>query len=200
MAIVYFLDLPVYRLSRERYQAECVEYAEKIIYTGTPAQREVLNRYYAENPEQESSFRDCVQQLYGGAWEYNEVIGQIQLHFLGSQVRGEYWQMKGKRIQRTRRKTFEWQTWKLVPEMHIPDSATNAEILTIVRQYVSACGKELKHRYIDSRRLEAIGPYVNWRKLMCDAQPLSQPDQLATEADSAVCVRSSEPDNPSPQA
>lgn len=166
MTGIYFFDVPVYRLPEERYFSEMNVYADKIIYSGPPQHLEMLKKYYADNPERESSFRSHIQQSYGGTWEYNEIIGYIQLHFLGSQIRGEYWQIKGKKIQRTRRKVFEWRTWKLAPEMDIPASASNQEIFSVVQQYLAACGKELKRRHIDSRRLEAIGPHVDWRSLL----------------------------------
>ncbi len=50
---------------------------------------------------------------YGGTWEFNEVIGHIKLHFLGNQIRGEYWKVNAKRIVKTRSKTLEYATHKL---------------------------------------------------------------------------------------
>ena len=40
---------------------------------------------------------------FGGAWKYNEIIGYIRLHFLGNQIRGEYWGVKAMCQVRTRR-------------------------------------------------------------------------------------------------
>lgn len=90
----------------------------------------------------------------------------MQLYFLGSQIRGQYWQMQGKRIQRTRRKIFESRTSKLAPEIHIPLSASNEEIFTMILQYLADCNKELKNRYLDISHFKTIGPYINWQKLM----------------------------------
>jgi hypothetical protein len=111
-------------------------------------------------------FQEHLVLLYGGAWEYNEIIGYIQLHFLGSQIRGEYWQIKEKKIRGTRRKIFEYRTWKLAPEINIPSGASNSEIYALVRKYLNDCAKELKGRYIDVSRLEAIAPHVDWRGLL----------------------------------
>jgi hypothetical protein len=35
-------------------------------------------------------FLDHLEMRYGGPWNFNEIIGFIRLHFLGSQIRGEY--------------------------------------------------------------------------------------------------------------
>ena len=110
----------------------------------------------------------CLIRRYGGSWQYNEIVGWVQLFFLGSQIRGEYWGVDAKRITRTRKKQFEFKSLKLVPEIDIPHAATNSEIFGVVQDYLSECQKKLKHRYIDTSRLELIGPYVDWRRLIED--------------------------------
>jgi hypothetical protein len=166
MAGIYFLDIPVYRLSEDRYYSEMHLFIDEKMYPGPPEHDEIMKRFHSRSPDQERSFREHLRAYYGGAWDYNEIIGYIQLHFLGTQIRGEYWQIKGKRIQRTRRKVFEWRTWKLAHEIDISTGASNSEIYALIREYLADCARELKGRHIDVRRLEAIGPYVDWRGLL----------------------------------
>ena len=86
---------------------------------------------------------------------------------MGDQIRGEFWRVKAKRLVRSRKKVFEHNHWKLAPEIHIPLEANNSEIFTLINQYLLDCQTELKKkRYIDSSKLKAIGPYVDWRNLI----------------------------------
>ncbi len=110
-----FFDIPVYRLTKERYYKDRDTYIEKNMYPGPPAHNERKNKYYEESPDRKQYFEEHILETYGGAWDYNEIIGWIQLHFLGVQIRGELWRVKAKRIVRTRKKVFEWDTWKLAP-------------------------------------------------------------------------------------
>jgi hypothetical protein len=129
-----------------------------------PYALELRNR----EPKSEISFRNRLGQAYGGMWQYNEVIGHIRLHFLGSQIRGEYIGVSRKRVVRTRRKIFEFQTWKLAPEIEVPADATSALIFGLIKNYVSACRRELSKRYIDTAMLDAVGPYIDLRRLYDD--------------------------------
>ena len=153
MAFFYFYDIPVYRLEQDKYNNEREKYIDEL----THMDKHDHNRYV--------ELRSYYFKHYGGAWLYNEIIGYIRLHFLGTQVRGEYFSTNRKRIRKTRCKQFEYKTWKLVPERNVPDSSPSKEIFSIVREYVDECRKDLKGRYIDSSGLETIGPYVDWKAL-----------------------------------
>ncbi|MGE6275342.1 hypothetical protein ACLHZY_06995 [Aeromonas media] len=107
-----------------------------------------------------------LRNSYGSVWDFNEIIGYIKLHFVGNQIRGEYWAVKARRIVKTRKKEFEYKTHKLAAEMSISRGLDNNEIFEVVTQYIDRCRKELKNRYIDDAQLKTIGEFVDWRKLM----------------------------------
>ena len=143
----YFFDLPVYRIPRERYYEERETFLDK-----------------HSSSKGDSAIRDHLQRVYGGPWEFNEIIGYIKLHFLGSQIRGEYFAVRRKRIVRTRRKLLEFQTWKLAPEISVnPESSVT--ILESIYSYIGACRKEIPRRYIDTEMFDALAPFVNWKAL-----------------------------------
>jgi hypothetical protein len=158
---IYFCDLMVYRLPREQYYSERERYVEKIMFP-TEAHRQ----FYHGERSRGVAFKDHLVESYGGCWEYNETIGVIRLHFLGSQIRGEYFGVRARRIVRTRYKVFKYKTHKLAPEINIPGEATNAYIAGLVRQYVDDCRRELDNRYIDTEVLDRIAPHVDWRGLL----------------------------------
>ena len=162
----YFFDIPVYRVPRERYYKDLDTYIKKQMSGGAPSHNEIKKKFYEEHPERERFIKDYCRKKYGGAWEYNEIIGWILLHFLGSQIRGEFFRVEAKRIVRTRKKVFEWYDWKLAPEIDIPEEANNTKIFHLIKEYLSVCEKELKGRYLDTSRLDLIGSYVDWRSLL----------------------------------
>ena len=163
--IGFFYDVPVYRLTEEKYYRDREIYVEEALFPkGLPFRNELISRDKAD-PYINLHFRDHLEKSYGGAWLYNEIIGYIRLHFLGTQVRGEYYAVRRKRTVRTRRKTLEFQTWKLAPEREIPNSASSESIYSIVLEYIGSCRNELNGRYVDASGLERIGPYVDWKAL-----------------------------------
>ena len=170
----HFYDLPVYRLPREQYNKAREEYIEQVLFPPdceyTPHRRE---REKADN-HANTAMRDHLWRAYGGCWDFNEVIAQVRLHFLGSQVRGEYFAVVRKRIVRTRTKTLEFRTWKLVPEIEIREPFGTAEVLFAIREYLERCAHKLQPRCIDTSLFDAIAPFVNWGALYAQASRPSQ--------------------------
>jgi len=164
----FFFDIPVYRVSLKEYERDKAKYIEESMYGTPPNIDQQMKAFHEREPSIKQQFENHLIRRYGGSWQYNEIVGWVQLFFLGSQIRGEYWGVDAKRITRTRKKQFEFKSLKLVPEIDIPHAATNSEIFGVVQDYLSECQKKLKHRYIDTSRLELIGPYVDWRRLIED--------------------------------
>ena len=161
----YFYDVPVYRLSRERYYKDMDKYINKNMYSGSPNHIKMTEEFYRKEPSQKLAQEDRLQISYGGAWEYNEIIGYIRLYFFGTQIRGEYWGVNAKKIVRSRKKFFEHKTWKLASEIELHWDPDSSSIFSQILKYLERCKKELKNRYIDTRNLEVVGPYVDWKSL-----------------------------------
>lgn len=164
----YFYDVPVYRLTETAYieqQSAYCDRNEKIIWAAAPPRDQLDETAIKSLTELSATFRRHNWLSYGGMWRFNEAIGHIRLHFSGSQIRGEYYAVKRRRIVRTRTKRFEYHTHKLAPELTLPDRMTSDAIFAKVLQYVTACRKELPRRYVDAALLETIGPHVDWLAL-----------------------------------
>ncbi|MEI6545123.1 MAG: hypothetical protein WCL60_16530 [Methylococcales bacterium] len=166
----YFFDIPVYRLPEDRYYRERDKYIEGMIYPEGSPFNEAMRTKEAADPHHNIAFRDHLQRTYGGCWRFNEIVGYIRLHFLGSQVRGEYYGVRKQRIVRSRTKTLEHQTWKLAPEIDIPYPHTNDGIFETARNYLEACRKELPGRYVDTELFEVVGKHVNWCDLFAEGE------------------------------
>lgn len=150
----YFMVLPVYRISEEIYNSELNSHIEK--------QLNIADFVQNEDSDIKRSFEQYLRSTYGGAWEFNEIIGFIKLYFFGSQIRGEYWAVKAKRIFKTRNKEYEYKTHKLYMELSVREK-TNESILATVKEYISGCKRELnRRRHIDLREFERLAPHINW--------------------------------------
>ncbi|MGA2365608.1 MAG: hypothetical protein ABSG12_08955 [Steroidobacteraceae bacterium] len=163
----YFFDLPVYRLSAEQYYAERDAYIKRIIFRTDTAEEPDLQQREKATPRINDAFRNHLTEKYGG-WEFNEIIGYIRLHFLGSQIRGEYFAVDRKRIVRTRTKTFEYKTLKLAPEIDIAQPCGTGEVLGAIQQYIQACKAELPQRFIDTSNFDKLAPHIAWGNLYQD--------------------------------
>jgi hypothetical protein len=165
MDMLFFFDIPVYRLPKEKYYAERETYIEKQMYGTDPNEIALRKAFYERNKDSAILFRDHLEKTYGGPWDFNEIVGYIRLHFLGSQIRGELWMVSKKRLVRTRQKLFLYQTHKVVPEKDIPFPASNEEIYGVIFEYLEDTKRELKGRFIDTSTFERLGKYIDWNAL-----------------------------------
>lgn len=124
----FFLTISVYRLSKTKYY----DLMEVALQKDKPEWDE---NYIAKNPQVEESFKLFHRKSYGGDWEFNEIIGYVKLYFYGSQVRGEYWSTLPSRKVRTRKKQFEFKSYKLVAESPICEKS-NDGVLVAVEDYI----------------------------------------------------------------
>ena len=170
MRAKYFYDVPVYRLSHERYYKDMGEYIKKHMCSGRPSHKKMMEDFYRREPARKREAQDRLRKSYGGTWEYNEIIGYIRLYFLGTQIRGEYWGVNSKRVVRTRKKILECKTWKLASEIDLHQEPDSLSIFSKIMEYLGKCQKELKGRYIDTENLKTIGPYVDWKSLLEDSK------------------------------
>lgn len=159
----YLYDVPIYRLSSAKYQKE-MDMRHKL-------QIDELRRIPGYEPPKQTL--DAVSQHQYqkfGPWRFNEIIGHIRLHVVGSQVRGEYFSAEKKRNPLGRSKVFVFKSFKLAPEVEIRKGsgpASNQHIWEAIKTYISLCQCELrKGRVIDDGLLLSIGPFVDWQALL----------------------------------
>lgn len=161
----YFIVIPVYRLEKEKYSKQMQEHIDNNFNDDS----DLIKQAYENDPELKIQWESHFRKSYGGAWEFNEIIGHVKLYFFGSQIRGEYWAVNAKRITRSRKKQFEYKTHKLSYALSIRDKSSIG-ILTTLREYIANCQKELKSRHLDTREFETLAPHINWESLYNDFQ------------------------------
>jgi len=159
-----FFEIPVYRLSEEKYNKNMDEHIKK-----HPLFQKDRDDFYERNPHQETHDMEYVKNKFGGIWRYNEIIGYIQLYISGNQILGKYFENDTERQIKTRRKRFKYISPKLAPEIDLPLEGNNKAIYEEIYKYIKNCKKELPPiRFIDMSVFEKIGPYVEWRKFIED--------------------------------
>ena len=163
--VKYFFDIPVYRITEDKYNSECEAYIDEMLFPKDSPHIEQLRALDKADPTRNMVLRGNYWHSYGGCWQFNEVIGYIRLHFLGSQVRGEYFSVNKSRIVRTRNRTLENRTNKLAPEMEIPQPITSEGIFATVSEYLVECKKALPRRYIETEQFNAIAKHLDWNAL-----------------------------------
>jgi len=162
MPVKHFFDIPVYRLPSEKYYREREAYVEQTLFPNDFPDSDQLRAQDKADPSKNAFMRDYLEKKFGGCWRFNEIIGYIRLHFLGSQIRGEYYGVAKKRIVRTRTRTLEYLTWKLAPEVGVPHPVTQDGILGAIWEYIEDCRKELRGRHIDTSMFEFLAPHIDW--------------------------------------
>lgn len=158
----YFYDLPVYRLGEGEYYAKAKEYTEAVAFPSGTLHGEHFRRAQRNDPAEHSLMVGQTLESYGGCWTFNEIIGYIRLHFLGTQVRGEYFAPNKKRLVRTRTRQLYFRTWKLAPEVEIELPICSESIRAAIDQYIKDCRRELPTRHIDVSVFNAINRHVDW--------------------------------------
>ena len=156
----HFLELPVYRLSEEKYNEEQrtgIDSAVKASHDPpiTPSSPSIAKRF----ARSDDNYRERLRKT-SGAWRYNEIIGYVRLHLIFSRIHAEYW---AKRTPfKGRKKKFERRLRDLAPATELPTTGSKEEICLAILEHVDDCRKELKNHYIDAEQLKTICPYVDW--------------------------------------
>ncbi|WP_456479959.1 hypothetical protein [Nautilia sp.] len=140
-------ELPVYRISKQKYYDEYKKYNQKI--------KDEID--YNE---------DLPINIFGGVWEYNEIIGFLKFYMSGGrQIRVEYHETAQKRKRKTRKKLFIYKTDRFCTR-DIYFNATNEQIIEIIKNCIKNCKDKLKNRYVKTDFFDDIYQYINWQKLI----------------------------------
>lgn len=156
-----FFELPIYRVTKEKYYKDMDEYIQNKFAKLNDFHRE----YYKNNLSKLADWKHACREEYGSIWEYNDVIGYIKLYFSGSQVRADHWSVKAKRIVKSKKKEFICIEESIYGATTIHFEKESLGIYNKIIELVDEIKSTLRNRYIETSKFEAIGPYVDWKKL-----------------------------------
>ena len=158
---IYFFDVPLYRLTREKYYRDWEKYK-----AGTGLGDARFQGFYERNPDSRVQEEERLHRSFGGAWDFNEIVGYVRLFRLGSQIRGELWLNDAKRHVRTRRKFFRLVALKAVAEEQIWPPSDNDAIWIAIQIFLDRVRREFPKRVVFADHLEALGPHVDWKTVL----------------------------------
>ncbi|MCL5271022.1 MAG: hypothetical protein M1457_10865 [bacterium] len=162
---LHILDIPIYRCTKEEYYREMDDAVIKAVNYVESATRMPLDRT--------STIYETIQNderhRLGGPWEFNQIVGWLQLYAEPACVCGNPWWIDAKRISpRMRKKIFYLVTPSDVLGTHFypEDDSKTIYLKTLEKIESYAKQKRLKRRYVDLDTFRSIGPYLDWRRLI----------------------------------
>ncbi|MCZ7543735.1 MAG: hypothetical protein M5R40_09440 [Anaerolineae bacterium] len=156
-------EIPIYRCTPHFFFTQFEKDKQK--HLGELFLRSGIPREQAPDTYAGSELR--FEDQYGGPWQYNQVVGWLQLYVLGSQIRGEIWFVDAERIRRKMRNKRFCHYGKAF-ELDVEPEDTSAKIYEGVLSELKQLEEEkpFKGRYLDLEALCNIGPLINWRELV----------------------------------
>ena len=140
-------ELPVYRLSKEKYMKDYDLFTSKPSHSG-------MSGSYLLN-------------TFGGEWQYNEIIGYLKFYLSGnSQIRCDYWETSTKIKRKSRKKIFIRNTHSFCKNQ-INRKSNNKQILKVLEASIQHCISNLpKDRYVDRSIFDSVFRYIDWQSVM----------------------------------
>jgi len=157
----HFFDIPVYRTSLERFSKDFESWKNSELKKIADWKRTAPGSY-------ENIKNNLIEKQFY-PWYFNDVIGWICLYTLGEQVRGDYYFISQKRINKgiiKKRfencgKAFEINIFRRENSQEIHDKVRN-ELLSLYEK------APFKKRFIDLKTFDRTFKYIDWRKLIDD--------------------------------
>ena len=156
-------EIPIYRCDAETfYQEAQLEKEQALKYVFGPDRE----KYRKDNPEiyEEMASRIEAHRFYPRA--YNDVVGWLRLYIFDTQIRGELFWIRSRRIRRDHKRRYTWVGKAFEARVGSGDSSSAIyELIMAEIQGVSSCQRYRK-RVFDLTAFNNVGPLINWRKLV----------------------------------
>ena len=154
----YFLDVPIYRVSREVFEHDFVAYSKNVATKH--------NWGVAPIPESDLRRTQTLSEAFGAPWLFNQIVGFARLFTLGSQLRGDYYLSPAKRLlANPAHKRFEY--FGKLFELESTSFVSSADLVASLRTELTGAVRELRKGTLalDLEVFDNILPCVDWRQL-----------------------------------
>jgi hypothetical protein len=160
MSVRYFFDIPIYRCPIEKHTTEMDKEKQRLLNLGLQGWGELLESYASRL---EAFFDSSLWY----PWRFNEIVGWVRLYALGSQIRGEWWFVKARRIRKSKKKKLVYHSGKAFEHHFDPDTSRNDIYEAVCSELEQLCSeKPFRNRYMDLETFHNAGPFINWRQLI----------------------------------
>lgn len=152
-------EIPIYSCTQEQFIAHVTAQAEKDM-ASVP---DYNNGFWQEQRDQEI-------KRHLKAVRYNELIGCIEIHAIGTQLRADYWFTNKKRIiiGSPQKGVVSWRG-KLLESHYRGSKLSSQNIFKDFRKAITSTVNDrerLKNRFVDLSAFDRCGPFVDWRALL----------------------------------
>ncbi len=154
----HFFEVPIYRCSPDQHKEETSRRKTKYL---AAFEHEIIT-----NPENHDFAEKSFDRNVAYNWEYNEVIGYVRLYSLGTQIRGELWLMRAKRIVRGTKKNIHWIGKSFELDFTQGQSGFDIGMAVLNKLRTLTREKPLVGRYVDTQALSNSMKAINWRSLV----------------------------------
>jgi len=151
-------EIPIYRCTEGRHSEEMA--MKKASCLGP------LGAVRNDAPQSYANAERHFDEKESYPWPYNEAIGWIQISVRGTEIKGELYFVKGKRVTRGMRKRFQWADG--VFEIDVYPNDSSAKIYDAIAEQLDGFRREKRYRkwHLDDRAFRNAGRFVDWRRLV----------------------------------
>lgn len=158
-----FFEIPIYSCD----QNELAQHVKNTVDHDMAQVKDFGNGFWQKQWEEEYQRR---------MWpvRFNALVGYIEVHIVGTQLRADWWFTDKKKIFAAAkdRGVIRW-VGKLIEKGYSTQSMTSAEIFNDFRSAIVHAVKtenRLKRRFIDYSAFDRIGPYVDWLSILQESR------------------------------
>ena len=157
-------SIPIYRCTSDKHKIESEKELSKAL-SDTGYTNDEASELYEITKQ-----RFWNEQWY--PWEYNDIIGWIQLNTQKTNVHGELWLARKKQFRRKIKDKFFYLTQASDFYVRIADDDSPNDIYLKLRTEILAIMKtpKLKNRYIDLSNFDAVAPHTDWEAITKNCQ------------------------------
>ena len=149
---VILFELPIYRVTKEKYNHELHKYVKKY-------------KQFNPDPEIEIKLNVGLQKDFGGDWKYNEIIGYLEFYIIANDIRCAYYQGFNKIARKNGKRLFQIYD-DTVTKSIIKNSYTNEKIIESINWMIEHCKSQdmFKKRYINTKIFDNMIQFIDWKE------------------------------------
>ena len=164
---IYFFEIPVYRCSSEDHEHEQLGKRSLVIQNTRSLNIDAPNQITANTEHRMLVHYDKNQWE---SWNYNEIVGWIKLHTLGSQIRGELWLIRQRITKVLKRKTFRFsgKLFEFTPHLYLDAAEYPERLPEHLVERIELGLSRLKPSTLvpDFTCFRGASHYLNWQEML----------------------------------
>jgi hypothetical protein len=159
----YIFDIPIYRKTKDDFNAEIEMHVAKRVklIISYDAERRPLSQEVCQR-----QFHSIIAES-GGPWQFNQIVGWFRLFVEGNTIGCHLWWVDKRINRRMRNKRLYLQTPSDVLDARFTNKLSNKIYNRLLARLTELSEeKTYKNRYVDLDVFQRIGPFIDWRKLL----------------------------------